>query len=531
MPSGLLFSAVVLLVGTFSLIVPISVHGHPQHAADAVTSADVAASAANGRVSALDLHAGAADRGTGSYDRDTRDAEPGVYTTSAVFDGYATSIDPAPAILNNLSLEPATVEVELVAAPASLSLNPERTTEGYAYNGRVPGPTLEVSEGDRVIIHFRNELPEETTVHWHGLHIPFTEDGSPFHPIEPGGRHDYIFTVPSGSAGTYWYHPHPHHHTGRQVARGLYGAIIVRSPDDPLPASIAERLMVLSDNRFQADGSVDIPDPHSLAGRIDMENGREGNVLFVNGHVLPTFTIRSGELQRWRIINASAARVYRLALTGHTVLHVGSDGGLFERPIETDEILLANGERVELIVRGSGVPGSETRLQTLPYDRYIPQTRPPDWDQPRDLLVLRYADHPPIEPISLPEMLRPVPPLDTTAAAATRTIVLSQGLINGRTMDMQRVDVDAALGTTEIWEIENVVGMDHPFHLHGFQFQLLDRNGVPERYRSWKDTVNVPKHGSARFVIRFDDYAGKWMFHCHILDHEDNGMMGVLELK
>jgi FtsP/CotA-like multicopper oxidase with cupredoxin domain len=124
-----------------------------------------------------------------------------------------------------------------------------------------------------------------------------------------------------------------------------------------------------------------------------------------------------------------------------------------------------------------------------------------------------------------------VPAIDPATATATRVISLGQGLINGRAMDMRRVDVRAPLGATEIWTIENLVAMDHPFHLHGFQFQVLDRNGVPEPFPAWKDTVNVPKHETVRFIVKFADYAGKWMFHCHILDHEDRGMMGVLEIK
>src|SRR5215207_868018 len=259
-----------------------------------------------------------------------------------------------------------TVEFTLTAAPARLSLRPGATSDVLAYNGQVPGPTLELREGDRVVVHFRNELSEPTTIHWHGLHIPASADGSPFHPVAPGKQHDYVFTIPAGSAGTYWYHPHPHHRTGHQVAKGLYGAIIVRAADDPLPASLTERLLVLSDNRFHADGSVDLRDPLSASGRVDAENGREGDVLFVNGGVRPTLSIRSGEVQRWRIVNASAARMYRLSLRGHTFLHVGSDGGLFERPVAATEILLAVGERVELLVRGTGAPGEQTVLETLP---------------------------------------------------------------------------------------------------------------------------------------------------------------------
>jgi FtsP/CotA-like multicopper oxidase with cupredoxin domain len=121
--------------------------------------------------------------------------------------------------------------------------------------------------------------------------------------------------------------------------------------------------------------------------------------------------------------------------------------------------------------------------------------------------------------------------LDTAHATAKRLMVLTQGMINGQMMDPARVDVGATLDAIEIWEIENLVGMDHPFHLHGFQFQLLDRDGVPEPFRSWKDVVNVPRHGTARFIVRYASYPGKWMFHCHILDHEDHGMMGILEVR
>ncbi len=428
--------------------------------------------------------------------------------------------------------EPRTVRVELVASTARVSFQPGVETEVYAYNGTVPGPTLELEEGDRVVVRFRNDLPEVTTVHWHGLRLPFEADGSPFHPVSPGAEYEYAFTVPPGSAGTYWYHPHPHHHTALQVARGLYGAVIIRAPDDPLTrAGIPERTLILSDNRFADDGSIRIPEPNSLEARIDFENGREGPVLLVNGEVKPELELRAGAVERWRVINASAGRYYRLSLEGHAFLHVGSDGGLFEEPVETDEVLLAVGERVELLVRGTGDPGTVAVLRSLPYDRYIPQTRPPDWNEPLDLLTVRYAESPAVPLWNLPTRLRPVPKLDPADATATRLMVMTQGMINGRLMDMERVDVSAALGATEIWQVENLVGMDHPFHLHGFQFQVLDRDGVPEPFRSWKDTVNVPRHQVVRFIVRYDDHPGKWMFHCHILDHEDHGMMGVLEVR
>jgi bilirubin oxidase len=431
-----------------------------------------------------------------------------------------------PSVLRSFATEPRTVEVSLVAAPARRSLVPGKRTEVYAYNGQVPGPTLEVREGDRVIVHFTNRLPEPTTVHWHGLHLPANMDGSPMHPIAPGEYHHFEFTIPPGTAGTYWYHPHPHHRTGFQVARGLYGAILVHPARDPLPDTLPDRLLILSDNRFNGDGSIAEPTV------IDQENGREGDVQFVNGQIHPTVPIRSGEVQRWRVVNASAGRYYRLAIAGQSFLQIGTDGGLFERPVERGEVLLAPSERVELLVRGSGAPGSRTVLQSLPYDRYLPQTRPPGWDSsPRDLLTLQYSSRPAIAPPVIPATLRKVAAMDPAQATATRLILLGQGFINGKKFDMHRVDIAAPLGATEIWQVENLVAMDHPFHLHGFSFQVLDRDGVPEPFPAWKDTVNVPRHSVVRFIVRYTDYPGEWMFHCHILDHEDHGMMGILAVR
>jgi len=372
-------------------------------------------------------------------------------------------------------------------------------------------------------------LPEATTVHWHGIHLPFESDGSPFQPIQPGESHDYAFTVRNGTAGTYWYHPHPDKRTGFAIGKGLFGAIVVHAMNDPLPP-MSEKLLILSDNRFLADGTIDFPDPASLHGGIDEENGREGPMLFVNGKVMPTISIRSGEMQRWRVINSSAGRIFRIALAGQSMLQVGTDGGLFEKPVEVKDLVLAPGERAELLVKG-GAKSTSTVLQNLPYDRYSPHTRPQDWDVTRDLLTLTTSGAPRVSTPAIPRSLRRVIQLDTTKVSAVRTIVFGQGMINGHTMDMARVDVSTRVGATEIWEITNIVGMDHPFHLHGFQFQVLDRDGVKEPYVAWKDMLNIPKHSTARIIVRYDDYPGKWMFHCHILDHEDHGMMGVLEVK
>ena len=447
-------------------------------------------------------------------------------------DAAPAAVIPGPAILRNESRLPRTVEVTITAEPARLSFIPGKYSASYAYNGRVPGPVLEAYEGDKVIVHFHNKLSEPSTIHWHGLHIPNASDGSPYYPVAPGASYDYVFTLQPGSAGTYWYHPHPDHSTGRQIAKGLFGSFIVRDRNDPLTRlGIKEKLLVLSDNRFSDDGSIDISDPASPQGGIDFQNGREGPHVFVNGEMMPDITIRSGEVQRWRIINATAARVFRLSITGQSFVHVGSDGGLFERPVEVKDILVSNSERVEVLVRGTGAPGSVVVLQSLPYDRYSPNTKPEGWDKPLDLLTLKYSSDKPLRTVAIPAALRAVPAIDTTLSVRTRVFTLQQGFINGQLHDMNRIDETGKLGDVEIWQIENIVGMDHPFHLHGFQFQVIDRDGVPEAFRSWKDTVNVPKHSVVRFIVRFSDFAGKWMYHCHILDHEDHGMMGVFELN
>ena len=435
----------------------------------------------------------------------------------------------SPPVLQNTSTKAGVVELTLTATPTRLELVPGKPTEAWAYNGTVPGPTIELHEGDFVTVHFHNKLAQQTTVHWHGLHLPAVQDGSPLNPVLPGKSRDYVFRIPLGSAGTYWYHPHPDMTTTEQVSKGLYGALIVRPAKDPL-AGITDRLLVLSDNRFKADGAVDLPAHTTPEGNIDAQNGREGDVLFVNGRRLPTLSIKPGEWQRLRIINAAAARVFRFSIPGQKLVHVGNDGGLFEKPREVDELLVANSERVEVLVRG-GEAGSRTMLKTLPYDRYDTQTRPKDWDQPRDVVELRTSSDPAAPAHTIPATLRVVRPIDRKMIARSRTLVFAQGMIDNKLMDMTRVDIRARLGTTEIWQIENVVGMDHPFHLHGFQFQVLDRNGVPEPYVSWKDSVNVPKHSKVRIIVKFENFPGKWMYHCHILDHEDMGMMGILEVR
>jgi bilirubin oxidase len=257
--------------------------------------------------------------------------------------------------------------------------------------------------------------------------------------------------------------------------------------------------------------------------------GREGNVLFVSGKVDPTVPITNGGMQRWRIVNASNARYYRLHLTRGSFLHVGSDGGLFERPVREDEILLAPAERVEVLV--DSPKDGDAALETLPYDRGGNNPAP----GPLELLRVTATPTLPVETPKVPEVLRVVPALNSDNPDVYRSILLTGGAshvtLDGKAFDMDRVDQAAHLGDTEVWVIGNETDMDHPFHMHGFQFQVVERNGTPEPFRAWKDTVNVPVGGSVTLVVKLSDYPGKRVYHCHILEHEDMGMMAVLDVE
>jgi bilirubin oxidase len=429
--------------------------------------------------------------------------------------------------LTNTGKAPHRVEVALEARVARLPVVGTTPTELFTYNGAYPGPTLDVVEGDHVVVHFKNGLAEPTNVHWHGLHVPSDQDGLPMDLVAAGATRDYEFDIPPGSAGTYWYHPHPHGATSVQFAKGLVGAIRVHAAADPVPASFGDTLLVLTDGHFDADGSV------APVSEDEQMDGRDGPTFFVNGVSSPTLTWRAGGTYRLRLVNASAAHYNRLAIPGHVFSLIATDGGFIAAPIERQELLLAPSERAEVLVRAEGKPGTRTSLDDLPYDRGahhapVGPTRP--------VLHIAYAPDAPLSSEPLPRTLRDVPAL-TPTAGATQVVTFSEDhrkldfLINDRKFDPERVDLHAKLGTTEVWTLVNKGDMDHPFHLHGFPFQVLDRNGRAEPFRAWRDTVNLSKDETVRVAVKFSDYAGPRVFHCHIIEHEDLGMMATLMVE
>jgi bilirubin oxidase len=424
------------------------------------------------------------------------------------------------------------LQVSLTAAPVRVELMPGVQTEVWAFNQSFPGPTLEAREGDRVRVQFTNQLAQPSNVHWHGLPVDPDNDGSPFNALAPGASAMYDFTLPPGSAGTYWYHPHPHHVTHEQVFRGLAGMFIVRPPSDPIPAAIEEKLIFLTDVRLDASGIIP---PNTDTDEIV---GREGNHLLVNGRERPKITIRAGQSQRWRIANATNSRFLKLALDGHTLMLVGTDGGLIGAPVPMNEILLSPGERIEVVVTATGAPGSTATLAALPYDRLRPNVPGPS--DRVDILTLEYTRDSASSGPALPAVLRPINALGAPAGALKQVIfqrILVDGAlewtVNGRVWSETRVDLTGNVSVVEEWEVANRSAPDHPFHLHGGQFQVISRtrNGVttPEPFLAWRDTFNMVTQEVVRFRMA-QPFRGKRVFHCHILEHEDHGMMGTLDV-
>ena len=401
------------------------------------------------------------------------------------------------------------VELTLTAAA--------RSPQSWTYNGTAPGPLIEAYEGERVRVLFRNRLPQPSTIHWHGLSIPAGQDGSPLAPVAPGGDRLYEFTLATDCAGTYWYHPHVHGLTAEQVSRGLAGMFIVRSRHDPLE-HLPDVPIVVTDAR-----------------------GREGDGPLVNGQRLPRLAIGAGETQRWRLLNATGARYLRLSLSGRAFTLAGTDGGLLATSVAGQtELTLAPAERAEILVTSTEAGGALLLLRALPYDGGGMMMGMGMGMGPRsrgavDLLELETVA-PRGTPAPAPAALRAIEPLPRAPAA--QRFVLAGGMmsgftINGRRFDMERIDAESRVGEVQRWLVQNASAMDHPFHLHGTRFQVLSRTTrgreIPEPRLAWKDTVNV-RPGETASIAFVHEHPGLWMYHCHILEHEDAGMMGVLRV-
>ncbi|WP_034714995.1 multicopper oxidase family protein [Intrasporangium chromatireducens] len=428
------------------------------------------------------------------------------------------------------------LQLTLTAAEGPAQIAGRHAT-ALTYNGGLPGPTLIIRPGDRLKISLANQLREPTNLHVHGLHVsPDGNSDNVFVSIDPGSSFDYEYRLPPDHPpGVYWYHPHHHGMVATQVFGGLYGAIIVEDPT-PIPVS-RERVLVLSD--ITLDGSGTIP----AASAMDRMVGREGNLMLVNGQASPQLSARPGERERWRIINACVARYLRLRLDGQRLQLLGIDSGRFPRPHDVTEVVLAPGNRADLLV--TGVKGTAS-FQTLPFDRgaamgMMGGTRP---SSTTVNLATFIVAGPPATPAAVPGQSQPRD-LRKSTVDGRRELTFAMGMgpggmgmgsggnmmsftIDGKEFDPARIDTIVHAGSVEEWTLSNTSPMDHPVHLHVWPMQIVERAGAAVNGVLWQDVVNVPAMSSIRVRIPFDDFTGKTVYHCHILDHEDGGMMGIV---
>ena len=447
-------------------------------------------------------------------------------------DGWSDRLKTAEAV--DVNRDPRVVEVNLEARIARVEIAPGTFVDAWTYNGGLPGPTIRVRVGDRLIVHFRNALPDPTTVHWHGLRIPLAMDGVPgiSQPdVKPGESFTYDFIVPD--AGLFWYHPHVM--SAAQVGFGLYGALVVEDPAETVGVA-DELVLVLSDIALNDDHSLESPDS---GGSTAMVFGREGSHVLVNGRQKSTLVVRPGAPQRWRIVNAAKSRYFNLDLGGTLFVQIGGDGGLQEYAVDHDMLVLGPGERADVIVTPRLTRGETITLRSILFNRGFGSVEarfPFD-----DLVTITAADLPQYTGASRPSVTRAIEPLRQDGATRVDLELLLEQppdsppeyVIRGPLYSARHRSLPAKVGETQIWTVKNTTQWSHPFHLHGFFFQVLDEQGAPVRPMAWKDTVDIPFEKTVRLIVRFDDregVVGSWMLHCHILDHAEGGLMGVVQV-
>ena len=412
------------------------------------------------------------------------------------------------------------VTAELEASEITWEFVPGRATRAWGYNGQVPGPVLEARVGDVLEVRLKNSLPEPTMIHWHGLRLLPPMDGTENvqRPVAPGESFTYRFVLPD--AGIFWYHPHLNETV--QLEMGLYGALIVRGADEP--ELDAERVLVLDDVTLDEEGQIGPP-----GGWKERHDGRQGAVRLINGRQEPDFTLAAGQVERWRIVNASSARYIPLSLGGRPFHILGTDGGLISAPVQATEVLLTPADRVDLAV-GPFEEGETILVEALRHNRGTFSRQ-----KPEPLATLHVGPAAPSR-AELPAGLRQIEPLVTGPVQPTREVRLgfkvrvTRGIDFTINRESHHRDEPVRVGELQIWDILNKIPVDHPFHLHGFFFQVLEINGERPAFLSWEDTVNVPRRGRVRIAWMPDDRPGEWMYHCHILEHHGSGMMGHFEV-
>ena len=457
------------------------------------------------------------------------------------------------------------LDISLVAKPGDLAMFPGEATHIWQYHAVVNkgdknrvvelprsylGPIIKAHQGEKIRIRFTNSIPEESIVHWHGLHVPAVMDGHPRYVVPQGQSYLYEFEI-KNRAGTYWYHPHPHGRTGPQVYGGLAGLFLVSDAEEQslgLPDGEYDVPLAIQDRAFDRDNQL----LYTSGNRMAQMTGFLGDSILVNGR--PDFTLPvSTTAYRLRLLNGSNSRIYRLAWQdGSPLVIIGTDGGLLEKPVSRPYVFLAPGERIELWSDFSdSLVGYKTALISLPFDggrmgrgMMMGGRRGVNQSLPNGAKVSLFK----IKVTKSVTVRRPLPQKlsemesiqenDVDNHNRPRQFYLNMGhmqwTINGRMFQMEGVADDeiVQMGSKEIWEFHNsgggMMSMPHPIHLHGKQFRVIGRSGVRHQGYvddGWKDTVLLMQGERIRILIEFDDYPGLFLYHCHNLEHEDMGMM------
>ncbi|KFC07651.1 blue copper oxidase [Trabulsiella guamensis ATCC 49490] len=474
-------------------------------------------------------------------------AAVGVASTLPVWRRFAFAAERPVLPIPELLTADATNRIAINVQAGKTTFGPHVATT-WGYNGNLLGPALQLRQGKTVTVDIHNQLSEETTLHWHGLEVPGEVDGGPQGMIKPGETRTVTFT-PTQRAATCWFHPHQHGKTGRQVAMGLAGLVLIEDNTQrmlllPKQWGIDDVPVIVQDKKFTADGQIDY--------QLDIMSaavGWSGDTLLANGAIYPQHSAPKGWL-RLRLLNGCNARMLNFAASDNRPLYViASDGGLLPEPVKVTELPVLPGERFEVLVDISDSKAFD--LVTLPVKQMGMATAPFDNAHP----VMRIQ--PLVIPASgtLPDTLTTMPALPSLDELTQRTLQLSMdpmldmmghrgsidhgsngfdfhnaNKINGVAFEMDKPMFAAAKGQYERWVISGKGDMMlHPFHIHGTQFRILSENGkAPAAHRSgWKDIVHVEGDVS-EVLVKFDHDAPKefaYMAHCHLLEHEDTGMM------
>ena len=400
-------------------------------------------------------------------------------------------------------------------------------TDTWAMNGTYLAPTLLLTNGDSVSINYSNTLAVPTTMHGHGMHLPARMDGTAHQSIATGTTWSAQYRV-NQKACTNWYHPHYMHKTAPHVYQGLAGMIIIQDSESqalniPKRYGIDDIPLVLQDRFFSADKTVLDYSP----SRFQINRGYIGDTFIANGAIEPTFNAEAKEI-RFRLLNGSNSSVYDLGFSNAQAFkQIASDNAFLEAPVSMSRVVLSPGERAEIVIDFSNSRGSTLTLHEYKNNKTF-----------LNINVNKTAT----ASTSVPSRLTTLDPIDTTSVKTTRPFLLGMSngtfTINGKAMDMSRIDEVVPLGETEIWEVTNNMGMDHNFHIHATHFRVIERNGsalnVLENEKGYKDVVYLQGNDRVKLLVKMTDYSDEtvpYMYHCHFLEHEDNGMMGQFTVK